>query len=503
MRRWTRLIARGILVCACSAAAMGADAPATKPGDAALLRRAMLPLIDFATWCSKNKAQSAGQAALDEVRKIAPDDPDTSAPDTALQSAENTAPAAMVANRQNNAYAAAASNIDRLVTRRSHSDNGDAAFVPLQLEAIELSPRGRIFGLAKIGLRAEKAGDTDTAQSVIMLALRLNPPDLKTNKSYKELASDLATKGLLGPAIETATKSTLDDKSLGNHARLDAAAMLGRVALIDKKGMDSGAYDAATALMDGNLYLIGTADNPAVGYVSLPSGWKPGKKWPILLCFPGDGTGYQGMGDAYRSARAEKPYIVLAPVVFCNCNITSAETHGKWYGPEITSKETFNSDTGISMPRRLQFDEPGIFALLKAVHQDFGGDKIYVTGFSGGGIAAYLTMLEDPSDIAAAAPACANFFFEPPPQHGNGGPVLQLFGQNDPFMDHIGNGPGLREEGEDAAKSLRAAGYRDIDQKIVAGKSHDPMVAEVLTFFETIRAEREHSDPKSTASSER
>jgi hypothetical protein len=488
MRRWGQCALRGLLISMVAASGLAADAPDAKTADQIQLQRAVTPLLDFATWCAKNKAQSAGQAALVEARKIYPDDPALSDADTALQSATDEAPAAMVAAKRMTAYGAAANNLDRVVAFRSKGASGDASMGPLQLEAIELSPNGRIFGLAKIGLRADKAGDADSAQQAMMLALRLNPHDLLTNKSYKDLASDLSSKNVLGPAIADATKATLEDKSLGNRARLEGAALLSRVAMLDKKGMESGAYDAATALMDDGLYLTGTAENQSVGYVSLPQHWKPGQKWPILLCFPGDGTGYEGIGGAYRNTRGDAPFIVLAPVVFCNCNVTNAQTHGKWYGPEITSKETFSSDTGESMGRRLQFDEPGIFALLKAVHQYYGGDKIYVTGFSGGGIACYLTLLQLPNDIGAGAPACANYFMEPPPQRGRGAPVLQFFGQNDPFLDHIGNGEGLRQEGEEGAKALQSAGYRDLDQKIVAGKGHDPMVAEVMAFFNKVYA---------------
>jgi hypothetical protein len=505
MRQWGRLAWRGILLSACAISVIAADAPADKSStDQIQIQRAMTPLIDFAMWCSKNKAQSAGRAALDQVRKFDPDDPALSAADTVLESTSDDAPAPMVAGRRNAAYSAAASNIDRLVAFRAHGASEDPAVAPLQLEAIELSPRGRIFGLAKIGVRAAKAGDIDSAQHAFMLALRLNPPDLATNKLYQELANDLAAKDVLGPAVEAAVKATLDDKSLGKLARLEGGALLNRVAALDKKGMDAGTYDTATALMDDNLYLIGTADNPSVGYVSLPQHWKPGKKWPILLCFPGDGTGYEGIGGAYRGARGDASYIVLAPVVFCNCNVTNAQTHGKWYSPAITSQETFTEDTPPAMARRIQFDEPGIFALLKAVHENFGGDKIYVTGFSGGGIGCYLTLLELPNDISAGAPACANFFMEPPPQRGMGAPVMQFFGQNDPFMEHIGHGEGLRQEGEEAAKDLESAGYRDIDQKIVDGKGHDPMCAEVVAFFNKVRAEHEHDHPsRSTGSDSR
>jgi dienelactone hydrolase len=498
MRARRILALAGVSIFLFSVMGFAADGGDAKAADQIQLQRAVTPLVDFATWCSKNKAQSAGQAALAEARKISPDAPAISDADAALQSATDDAPVAMVASRRNNAYSAAASNIDRVVAFRSHGKSADASSVPLQLEAISLSPNGRIFGLAKIGLAAEKAGDADNTQQAMMLALRLKPHDLLTNKSYQQLASNLSASGTFGPAIADLAKATLADKSLGNRARLEAAALLGRVASLDNKGMDSGVYDAATAVMDDSLTLIGTADNPSVGYVSLPPHWKPGVKYPILLCFPGDGTGYEWIGGSYRDARGDAPYIVLAPVIFCNCNNTSAETHGKWYGPDITSQETFSSDTTASMGRRLQFDKPGIFALLKATRTYLGGNKIYVTGFSGGGIACYLMLLQIPSEIAAGAPACANYFMEPPPGRGMGAPVMQFFGQNDPFMDHIGNGPGLREEGQEAAKALQSAGYRQIGQTIVDGKSHDAMVQQVVEFFNKVRNAQGDTSPKST-----
>ncbi len=56
----------------------------------------------------------------------------------------------------------------------------------------------------------------------------------------------------------------------------------------------------------------------------------------------------------------------------------------------------------------MDFDGPGMDKILEIVTKRFGGDeKVFLTGFSGGGKYCYWKLFMDPAHVRGAAPTCA------------------------------------------------------------------------------------------------
>jgi hypothetical protein len=98
----------------------------------------------------------------------------------------------------------------------------------------------------------------------------------------------------------------------------------------------------------------------------------------------------------------------------------------------------------------------------------------------------YATMISSPDLVAAAAPACANFYLSLVPRGSAGGAkVQQFYGEKDSYNAAIGNGPGLIAQGRDAANLLTRMGYDLADPVMVRDTGHSPMVKQVVTFFKS------------------
>jgi predicted peptidase len=128
-------------------------------------------------------------------------------------------------------------------------------------------------------------------------------------------------------------------------------------------------------------------------FVALPSEWRPGaqRAWPILVYLHGGGErGDDGvaptqgaMGQVVFDGAGRLPFIVLFP---------QARTF--WLAPD---------------------DETRLFTVIDDAARELGGDpaRVYLTGNSMGGYAAWILGARHPGRFAALAPICGGVV--PPP----------------------------------------------------------------------------------------
>ena len=176
----------------------------------------------------------------------------------------------------------------------------------------------------------------------------------------------------------------------------------------------------------------------------LPEGYEadPNKTWPLLFFL----HGYGDRGDnlfllpkaspfMFIREKGPLPFIIVAPVL--NTDYTA-------------------------------FPDSYMDGALKEVLADYRVDhkRIYLTGMSMGGEAAYRFALHRPETFAAVSPLCAyiNNYGITPPEGIKNLPFWAIHGADDPVVPLV--------EGQQAADTLKIAGA-DVRFSILAGHDHD------------------------------
>ena len=290
----------------------------------------------------------------------------------------------------------------------------------------------------------------------------------------------------LTPGRVAKVRRAIDDAAGGNRPE-QAGHLLVGLKKIDAEGVTGGKYEKLeTDLALKDVLLLGSDAHPLVGWLSLPKGWAAGKSYPVLVDVDGAGCAFLGSCRTFTGLRGSRPVIVLAPVTFSNTNDLKPETY-PFYPPSLVAE--WDKKNG----RRHEFDGPGVDALLDVIRKRFGGEeKVFLTGFSGGGQYTYWKLFHDPAHVRGAAPACANFAgagLEGAPGAGpGGGPPVHLFtGEKDEHRDAVfGKKPGIEDQTDLAAENLTKLGYTHVERTMVPGMGHNAMPALVWKFIDTV-----------------
>ena len=274
-------------------------------------------------------------------------------------------------------------------------------------------------------------------------------------------------------------------QAAGNKVRAEVAGrMLVRLRDLDTEGAADGKYDALEQEMaSGDVALI-KGKHPMVGWLSLPSGWTKKGPWPVLVTVDGAGANFLGAARAFRDGRAQRKFLVLAPVSFSNTNELDPVKYSVY--DEALLKE-WNG-------KRIDFDRDGLESLLEVLRTRYGAEeKVAITGFSGGGNLCYTMTMQRPERVWAAAPACANF--QPglangaKPVEGGGPPVHVLTGANDEHKDQVfGQKPGIEGQSDWAMESFQKLGFTRVKRTMLPGVGHSSCVREVWAFFDEVLA---------------
>lgn len=190
-------------------------------------------------------------------------------------------------------------------------------------------------------------------------------------------------------------------------------------------------------------------------YLSLPKDWSAEKRWPVMVTIVGSGRDWEPNFRQFVSARGERPYVVVTPVI---------KTLGK-------SEEEFQQ----------------LAKLIPEVLEEVKGEpRVFMTGFSAGGHTVWQFIFRKPEMLAAAAPACSNFGYRlleglekpktPPTVR-----VHAVQGEKDSARKF------LDPQFEQAAALGKEHGYPEFTRELVPGMEHNPCPKQAVEFFEKVR----------------
>ena len=271
----------------------------------------------------------------------------------------------------------------------------------------------------------------------------------------------------------------------GNKARADAAGrFLVHLRDLDPDAAGKKACDAMTAeLAQSDVAMIKSPDHPMVGWISLPKGWTAKSECRVLVAVEGAGSNFLGATRGFASARGARKFIVVGPCSLSNTNELKPETY-PFYAPSLL--EEWGG-------RRIDFDVPGLEALLAIVKERFGGsvEKIAITGFSGGGNLCYSWTMRHPERVLCSAPACANFNpglpGEAPPVTDGGPPVHILTGEKDEHRNDVfGQKPGIEGQAEWAQEAFTRLGFTHVRRTLLPGVGHSSCGKQVWDFVDEV-----------------
>jgi predicted esterase len=280
--------------------------------------------------------------------------------------------------------------------------------------------------------------------------------------------------------------------SLVKAKKFDRAANMANRALV-LKPPEKLVPEFRTALDNAatnNVILKSTPSHHIKYYFSLPKDFKrvKDKKWPVLICIDGAGSNFNGIATGYTNKRGKLPYIVVAPCTFSNTNNIQ--------GDMLTKYRQFYPDDIIEEGKKEAFDwdEQGILAIINDLQTNYDAEsRVYITGFSGGGIATYTMIFKHPDLLNGAAPACANFV-----SRGYSGlkdqfpgdilnfPIHLITGEKDQHREFTfgkKDSPGIEPQTNEAEALLKELGYPNYKRTMVPGMEHSAAEDHVINTF--------------------
>jgi dienelactone hydrolase len=286
------------------------------------------------------------------------------------------------------------------------------------------------------------------------------------------------TKARLGKAAAAARQMS------GNSANaLSTGLLLSRLRDLDPDPASAARYDAIEAeAAQSDVALVKHKDHPMVAWLSLPKGFTKRGETPVLVAVEGAGANYLGVARGFASSRGSRKYIVLAPCSLSSTNELKPETF-PFYAPALL--EEWNG-------RRIDFDLPGLEAILKVLQTRYGAaKKVAITGFSGGGNLCYSFTMQRPALVWASVPACANF--QPglasgaEPAEGGGPPVWILTGEKDEHREHVfGAKPGIEGQADWAEESFKTLKFTHVKRTMLPGVGHSSCGDKVWSFLDEL-----------------
>lgn len=171
--------------------------------------------------------------------------------------------------------------------------------------------------------------------------------------------------------------------------------------------LTAGTARAAGADEVDRLVLRKATTHPIRYYFSLPRGYgqPPERKWPVLVALAGRSDDpFEATAQNYLHARGDLPFVLVVPCTFNNNNDDPTLGSARY-------REYYGDMPFPPQGQRWPWDEAGILAILDDLQKEYSVEpRIYLTGFSAGGILAYHFILTHPEKVAAAVTLCGNFW---------------------------------------------------------------------------------------------
>jgi hypothetical protein len=230
--------------------------------------------------------------------------------------------------------------------------------------------------------------------------------------------------------------------------------------------------------------------HPMQYYVSLPKNWSTARTWPIVVTIAGSGREWTDNHAAFSNERNTNnyPFIIVTPLTITNTGSNARNLGG--YNYSAATWDRIESET------RCKFDFDGVKAAVADVAKNYSGQsKFFITGFSGGGSTHAMFALLHPDWLRGTASAAGNWggrcvtgategpIDDPVPHPISTAPERVSL----PIKFFNGTADGyavyLLPQRDSLMALMRRNGYMSLSSQMISGAGHEPMPAQVLSFF--------------------
>jgi dienelactone hydrolase len=243
-----------------------------------------------------------------------------------------------------------------------------------------------------------------------------------------------------------------------------------------------GPATALAASAPTSVYRAST--HPMRYHVALPSGWAPGRSWPVIVVIPDASRAFEANLQAFAAARGNRPFILVAPeVLTCGGARTRTIEHYSYTAAEWDSLQ--NGDD-------FAFDDAGIRAVLGDVQERWGGaSKAFLTGWEAGGHTVWAQAFRHPERWQAVAPVTPNYqhrgmtdaTFSTAPERAK--LAIHVLRCGAPTGDNVTAAKFAEQQTRLAAADARAHRFATVTTEVVPGVDHGPLCDAVLGWFES------------------
>ncbi|MBV9989009.1 MAG: hypothetical protein JO301_15125 [Chitinophagaceae bacterium] len=220
--------------------------------------------------------------------------------------------------------------------------------------------------------------------------------------------------------------------------------------------------------------------HPMQYYVSLPAGWSKDKKWPVLVVIESADKEYRENALRFVRARKQLPFIIVAPY-----NVNNSRSGRR--DPSVFPYSSQDWDY-IEKVSDCKFNQDGLAQVIKDVQAAYNGeDRYYLTGFEAGAHTVWQMAFQHPESLKAAIPVAGNYnqnscMTEELFSHDPSRAILPITGFTAGSDTIYGTNGRVYFQWQNAKKAATDHGFRNVSEKVVAGKGHVPLPDEVMSY---------------------
>lgn len=246
-----------------------------------------------------------------------------------------------------------------------------------------------------------------------------------------------------------------------------------------------GAVDHGRAAPAPDSLALETADRHPMRYeLSLPRGWSPARRWPVVIALEAVGRDWRGTGRAFARARGERPFIIAVPHIVTNGGHDLRHLSAYDYADSTWDR--------VDRQGGCRFDLEGLAAVIDDIHQRFAGEaQVFLTGWESGGHLLWAETFAHPEHLRGVAASATNYVGRCVDDslfsisYTRGALPIRVFL---PSADSASAAPhGVLYRECQAVRALaRSHGYDNIREAIVVGKPRGPLADDVMKFFASL-----------------
>lgn len=223
--------------------------------------------------------------------------------------------------------------------------------------------------------------------------------------------------------------------------------------------------------------------HPIQYYLSLPDGWRLGKKWPVVVVIDSADRDFLQAASEFAQARQKQPFIIVTPLVVTNGGAGARSVPTYHYSDQVWDR--------IQNSGPFTFDMDGITAIMQDVAKQYGGeDKYFITGLEAAGHTVYGVVFNHPEVLRGAAIVCPNYAGRWVDEaHISSAaerttlPIRNLIGTNDTLC---APGSPIYTQMQKAISVAEAHGYKNVSVMRVEGRGHNRLAGDVLAYFTSL-----------------